>query len=363
MSTDLEQGQVDEQHAVEHTVRYAPSLDQVVQATEEQRRLFKAQADQMKLQTDLQLAEIMATAGVFDHDKKLTREQAKARAFAKIRIGEDLRLAPAESLMAINFGERGEVIIDIHTRVAMALRDGRYRYDILQLNDSTAEIQWFRKENGAWKALKPESVAIDQLRAIKVWENGKQINLAERWNYRDWREDMLYRFVQIRNIRRHAPETQGSYAPHAEETQWFEDAGVRPGGPDLPQEVEDAFDSIAPDGNRGYVSVPQERDSDEIETALESPVSEEKPTDGDPETFESVYEETPLSELDQIKSIIKRQLAAVKVARIHDDAKAYTEYDWILKNYKGLGTREAAEKCVSWLEGVLRAQEQEEAQA
>ena len=185
----------------------------ITEATEEQR-------EAQRIQNQLNLADILSKSGVFGN------EADQYKAFAQIEIGAELGLKPAESMRAVFFGQSGPDI-EIHTRVMLAMRSGRYKFDVVELNHNRCEIQWYRKENGQWDALAPLVTTIDQIKHIEVWEKGKQIKLADKWNYKSWREDMMYAFLQRRAVRRYAPETQGSFVPQPADEEVYEDAGMR----------------------------------------------------------------------------------------------------------------------------------------
>ena len=194
----------------------------ITEATEEAR-----EAQQM--QNDLNYANLLSKVPALSGAKGKTpaeQEEAKYEAFAKIQIGRELGLKPAESMRAVFFGQGGPDI-DIHTRVMLAMRTGRYKFDIVQLDQNRCEVVWYRKESGQWMPQKPVVATIDQIKHIDIWENGKQKKLADKWNYKSWREDMLYAFTQRRAVRRYAPETQGSFVPQPANEEAYEDAGMR----------------------------------------------------------------------------------------------------------------------------------------
>lgn len=190
--------------------RDATLLNQAIQATEEQR-------EQQRIENQLNLAELLAKSGIFG------KEEDKFRAFAKIQIGKELGLEAAESMQAVYFDHNGPGI-SVHTRVALALRDGRYRFDIQRLDRDGCEIQWYRKRGKEWQELPVLRCIADELKGTMIHERGQQKELLEKWNYKSWREDMLYAFVQRRAIRRYAPETQGSWALPPEDDEAMEDA-------------------------------------------------------------------------------------------------------------------------------------------
>lgn len=202
-------------------------LADVIDATEEGR---EAQRIKNTLNLAGLLSKVPALSGVKPGATLEEREQAKYESFAKIEIGAEIGLKPAESLRAIYFDQNGAGI-DIHTRVAMAIATGRHRFKIQHLNETGASIQWFQKREGQWHACEPTRVTREQLRGTQVWEKGKQIPITEKWNYKSWWEDMVYGFCQRRNIRRYAPETQGSFAIAPAEEEVMEDAGVTEGAP------------------------------------------------------------------------------------------------------------------------------------
>lgn len=201
----------------------------VIEATEESR---EAQRMKNALNMAQLLSRVTALSGLPAGAKPEQIEQAKYEAFAKMEIGWELGLQPAESLRAVFFGQNGPDI-EIHTRVALAMRSGRYKFDIVRLDQNQCEVQWYRHVRGSldgrWEKLAPLKVTIEQLKGIKVYEKGKQIALADKWNYQSWREDMMYAYLQRRAVRRYAPETQGSFVPAPADEEMYEEAGIHEG--------------------------------------------------------------------------------------------------------------------------------------
>ena len=224
-------------------------LNDVIDATDEGR-----EAQRMKNQLNMAdlLSKVPALSGAKPNATAAEREIAKYEAFAKIQAGEELGMKPMEALRGFYVGQNG-IEPTIHTRLALALRTGRHRFEIIHLNETGASIQWYRKNvQNQWEACAPTTCTRDQMKHTKVWDKGKEIALTDKWNYKSWFEDMAFRFVQIRNIRRYAAETQGSWAVTADLEEALEDAGTRevvsvPTDADVHGEQDDAFTRIVRD--------------------------------------------------------------------------------------------------------------------
>ena len=362
----------------ERATQHAPShLAQVVQATEEQRSVFRQQAEAQKIENDLHLAELFSLAGFFNGTRKHVknqqeREQAKYEAFAKIRIGEEFGLKPAESMQAVYVDDFGRAGIEIHSRVAKALATGLHRYKISTMTRTSCEIQWFRKMEGQWLPCKPVSCTFDQLKHVKIQgqEDGK--TLATKWNYESYPEDMMYAWCQRRNIRRYAPETQGSFpiAPHEEEA--LEDAGVRVATP-----AEDATDAKAQQniadlfGDAPTPEAERPRDLDALAAhegtqqanaapEAESPTPDEKASTGDSDAPEP---HDPFSKQRQIiheavTTTVGHQAPLLR-SRFMEEGQTHhlAAYDKLMGTYRTCRDEETMDKMVVWVSARLAGEE------
>ena len=378
MSTEAQR-----EEKLRHASIWDSPLGEVVQATEEQRALMQAQATAQRVQTNLHLAELLSLGGAFNGTDRAPkteaeREQAKHLAFAQIQIGEEIGLKPAQSMRSIMITPQG-IEIDIHTRVALAIASGRHDYDILRHDRDVCEIQWKRKRNGQWETCPPIKADIEQLKGIMVWEydsaQKKPVRkpITEKWNYREWREDMTYRFAMIRCLRRYAPETQGAFPIAREET------GEVPGDQGMaPTDAQATVirDEISPPRTdptaHTAVRPPLELEPEAYEDAQEATNTTEDDRE-DPESTQGDSEAPSKEQTPETHDPFAKQRAEIHEAVgsrtgtpiplprsrfLEEGQTQHLEfYDWLMGAYRTCRDEDQMDTMVAWVRKRLAAEE------
>ena len=161
------------------------------------------------------VAKVMADSGAFP-----TVEKA-AQAYAVITIGRSFGLDVGESLMVISLVQ-GKPNFDVHWQ-AKRIRELGHDYEVVELNGATCKIRAWRNVKGQLKEVGEVSMTMDRARQIAIHDRSQSTGdpkqkstLGNKWNYRNWGEDMLYRYCMVRVVRRYFPEVLGGYAPPIE---------------------------------------------------------------------------------------------------------------------------------------------------
>ena len=242
---------------VEQPAPPAPTLKEVVQATEQKRAtmmllelitgqgqtdlrnefakdLISAELVRDKFNQDQRLAMVFATCGEFAEVKGKSETQAIALAMAKIQMGRSWGLEPPDAMKHVFF-QNGKPCIEAEP-VAAKLRNAGWDWDIdwptskegrrcggcilwpKRFNAKTSEYEALKDRNG-----KPVSVGFTEEDASQamIWEKDKQIRLMDKWNYRSWPADMYFARAIMRFKKRYASDvmTGAMLRDEAEEIQ------------------------------------------------------------------------------------------------------------------------------------------------
>ena len=256
-----------------------PSLTEILQAipdTENRdayvRQLVNAEVDRQRFQQDWQMAYQFAMSGQFADLKGQTERQAIATAITKVQMGRSYGLDAADALRFVYFAN-GRPSIE-NQIVASKLKDAGYDWDIEWYETEeqhkgqpymrcTGCRLWLkvRGERGFLPVLdrngKQVSYAFTEADAdhAKIWENGKQVQLSDKWNFKSWPRDMYYWRTVARVHKYHAPNVLRGALAQAEV--W-----------DVPLDQQ-AFDvepaaTLLPEPPEGPAEAPQKRSLKEI---------------------------------------------------------------------------------------------------
>jgi hypothetical protein len=173
--------------------------------------MVEAEVARQTYAQDRALAREFALSGLFSDITGSTLEQAIATAMAKIYMGRNWGLNPADSMRYIYFTNgRPNTENEI---IAGKLREAGFEMDPEWLEEEIQHkgkpvkrcigcVLWISKWDKAaqcYKPLldrqgKPVSVSFTQYDAdtAQIWEKGKQIPLSQKWNFQSWGRDMFY---------------------------------------------------------------------------------------------------------------------------------------------------------------------------
>jgi hypothetical protein len=149
------------------------------------------------------LSGVLSKAGYF----KEARDPAKAG--AKILYGRELGLGPVQSLLGIDFSEKGGLTLRAHTMAALIRSSGRYDYRIIQSDDQGCEIEFYTVEFEA-QASGPKKVRTPIGRSSFTMADAKRAGLASKSTYLQHPVDMLYNRAMSKGARMHCPDVFGA---------------------------------------------------------------------------------------------------------------------------------------------------------
>ena len=153
---------------------------------------------------DAQLARVFAGSGVFDGINGTA--QGVSLAMTKIQLGRSWNMAPADAMEAINFINGRPSVATRY--LAAKMQDAGISWDIewdeengsctgchLHLKRWNAEVNRYDPVLGRVNGKEQQAVVSftkkDADNAM-VHENGKQIKLSEKWNFKSWPSDMYF---------------------------------------------------------------------------------------------------------------------------------------------------------------------------
>lgn len=175
---------------------------------------------------DWGMAKVFSMSGQFDDLKKLNEKQAVATAMAKIQLGRSWGVGAADSMRFVYF-TNGKPAIETEL-FGKALQASGYEWDVAYDYDPTSKrcigvtifpqrrnpqgefepimMKRRSKDGLTWEQVQLEvSFTKADADGAKIWENGKQISLSQKWNFLSWPEDMYFWRALSRFRRRHAP--------------------------------------------------------------------------------------------------------------------------------------------------------------
>lgn len=182
---------------------------------------------------DWRLARVFAESNVFEDIKNISPQQAIATAMAKIQLGRNWNIEPADAMQFIYFTNgRPAVMTELFAaRLKMAGYDWDFAHDYEESKDpkirrrkcigctifpkkwdpKTGKFEPLtmkrRTDSGAFEEVPLEvSFDIGDAEGAMIHEKGGMKKLSEKWNYQSWGEDM-YTWRAIAKFRRR-------YAPH-----------------------------------------------------------------------------------------------------------------------------------------------------
>jgi hypothetical protein len=199
---------------------------------------------------DARLARVFALSGAFKDLKGYTVGQATALAMTKIRMGRSWGMNEADSMeFVICINGRPSVMSEY---VAARLMDAGWNWDLRWHEDDKGKCTgctlYPKRLKAGGKSENPDDwyyiMEVDpkdetRLRKVRIsftkadaelamiWEGGKQIRLAEKWNFISWPADMYFSKVIIRFKRRYASNILRG-AMTAEEAQEIPPEGAGP---------------------------------------------------------------------------------------------------------------------------------------
>jgi len=186
--------------------------------------LMQAETARINYAQDKQYALDFFNSGQFDDLKKLSPQQAMSLAIVKMTAGREAgfgRYDSVRSIVAIN----GRLSFE-NELVAVKLNQNNIYWDF-ESHDEDAQYknkpwkkcvgvtlwlkQWDRNQQKYVPMLdrKGQQISVSfgegEAANAKIWENGKQIPLLDKWNYQSWARDMFYWRCVSRVRRYHAP--------------------------------------------------------------------------------------------------------------------------------------------------------------
>jgi hypothetical protein len=214
------------------TAQQAPRItaDQLMQLPESKQKdawidsLMQAEMARLNYAQDRQYAIDAFNSGQFDDLKKLSAQQGISLAIMKQGIGRDWGLSRADAIRSVVF-INGKPSLE-NELVASRLQQSGVYWDIEWLEE-TGQFKgkpykkcigctlWLKRWDPAQQKYvtmldrnsEPVSVSFTEADAAnaKIWENGKQIPLSEKWNFQSWARDMYYWKCIARVKKYHAP--------------------------------------------------------------------------------------------------------------------------------------------------------------
>lgn len=204
------------------------------------------------------VGKVMYKSGMFSD----TNDEAKA--IVKIMAGQEMGLAPFESMTGINI-IKGRPTLTASTIGAKIKSSKKYDYRVKVSTDLKSQIDFYEIEDGKRTLIGSSTYTIEQ---------AEQAGLLTKDNWKAYPEDMLFARNISRGSRRYTPDVFSTPVYTAEE---IEDDS--PGG----------LKYIPSDGGNSVAGLPDKADSEEP-TDPPAPV-EEPPEDDSEELDESVVEE------------------------------------------------------------------------
>jgi len=212
-------------------------LDFIVE-TGESGRDYARQVVQQEIAKDLfdqdwRLARVFAESNVFEDIKNISPQQAIATAMAKIQLGRNWNIEPADAMQFIYFTNgRPAVMTELFAaRLKMAGYDWDFAHDYEESKDpkvrrrkcigctifpkkwnpKTGKFEPLtmkrRTDSGAFEEVPLEvSFDIGDAEGAMIHEKGGMKKLSEKWNYQSWGEDMYTWRAIAKFRRRYAPQ-------------------------------------------------------------------------------------------------------------------------------------------------------------
>jgi len=165
--------------------------------------IIEAELSRDSFNQDYRLARVFATSSVFSDIKGQTEMQAIATAMAKIQLGRSWGLTPADAMQFIYFTNGRPAIMN--ELIAGKIREAGYDWDPQWTEDGGVVngcTLWLKKWNSETSKFEPVkdhggkdiSVSFTKAEASRsqIYENGKQIPLTEKWNFKSFPREMYY---------------------------------------------------------------------------------------------------------------------------------------------------------------------------
>lgn len=202
-------------------LRNTIDLLQIIDSTELRaayaKEAFESDVIRQRFEHDYRLAKVFAESGIFSDIKGSTVQQAVAVAMTKIELGRSWGISPADSIRFIYF-TNGKPALETEI-IAAKLQDAGYSWDVDWLRDSKEVcvgcklwLKRLNKDTGQYQPIldvKGQPVWVEFTKAdtdnAMIHENGKQIKLSEKWNYKSWPREMYFARCISRIKKWHAP--------------------------------------------------------------------------------------------------------------------------------------------------------------
>jgi len=149
----------------------------------------------------LNLEEIKSIGTVFFQSGMFRDTKSAAQAITKVMAGQELGVPPMQSMRGIHVVD-GNPQLSAGLIAALVKRSVKYDYRIVTLDDEMCELEW--TENGT--VVGTSKFTLEQAKKIPG-KDGKK--LADKDNWRNYGEDMLFARALTRGARRHAPDVFG----------------------------------------------------------------------------------------------------------------------------------------------------------
>lgn len=152
-----------------------------------------------------------------------------ARAITRIVIGRGMGLSDFESMSGLHIIE-GKPVLASTLMATLIKRSGRYRYEIRQADAEACVLEFFEKEDGAWRPCGPP-VSFTK-------DDAQKAELSSKPNYRKFAQDMLFARALSRGYRRYCPDAIGGPVYVEGEIVGDDDAPAQAAPPALPPDMD-----------------------------------------------------------------------------------------------------------------------------